>query len=188
MRCADYEDIAELLGCRPTLSRLLRERPTALWHAYLTSWQPLHYRLVGPGRLENAEAQLEALYESRHYGTYKSSGRGYDALPEGLEGQAKPGDPRKLQGPFWWVGVAQSWWKMWRRLQAMKRDGVPLAPLRLQDHLEANLEFARADAEEKGIVHSLAMHEEPAGDAEARRAVFGGSGRNAVAEAEAALE
>ena len=26
MRCADYEDIAELLGCRPSLSRLLRER------------------------------------------------------------------------------------------------------------------------------------------------------------------
>ena len=120
MWCADYEDIAELLGCRPTLSRLLRERPTALWHAYLTSWQPLHYRLVGPGRLENAEAQLEALYESRHYGTYKSSGRGYDALPEGLEGQDKPGDPRKLQGPFWWVGVAQSWWKMWRRLQVRR--------------------------------------------------------------------
>ena len=70
----------------------------------------------------------------------------------------------------------------------MKRDGLPLAPLRLQDHLEANLEFARADAEEKGIVHSLSMHEEPAGDGEARRAVFGDSGRNAVVEAEAALE
>ena len=39
-----------------------------------------------------------------------------------------------------------------------------------RDTVEANLEFAKADTEEKGIVHSLSMHEEPAGDGEARRA------------------
>merc|ERR1712098_52763 len=60
-----YDDLARLIGCFPSFWKLLRERPTAFWHAWITSFQPLQYRLVGPGRLEKAEKWLTELHRSR---------------------------------------------------------------------------------------------------------------------------
>lgn len=50
-----YNDLAACIGCYPSFWKLLTERPTAFWHAWLCPGQGLQYRLVGPGRLEKAE-------------------------------------------------------------------------------------------------------------------------------------
>lgn len=63
-----YEDLAQTLGCCPSVFKLLRERPTALWHAWFTTPQALHYRLVGKGRLEDTESLIEGLYRSHYFG------------------------------------------------------------------------------------------------------------------------
>ena len=71
----------------------------------------------------------------------QASGRDYDRLPAEVIGQPKQG-PERRSGAFWWVGAAQSWYSMWRRVEGMRKDGVDLAPMRIQDHLAANLEVS----------------------------------------------
>ena len=76
-----YSDLAHEIGCLPNFWRILTERPTAIWHAYFVFFGPiiqLTNRLVGPGRLENAEEWIEKAYESRHAGVYKEAGAGFD--------------------------------------------------------------------------------------------------------------
>lgn len=70
-----YDDLARLIGCYPSFSLLLKERPTALWHAWFTPWQSLHYRLVGSGRLETTEKSIEELYYERFYGINPKTGK-----------------------------------------------------------------------------------------------------------------
>ena len=65
-----YEDLAETLGVRPTLWRLLTTRPTAIWHAFFVTWNPQQYRLVGPGRTTVAEQWCEERYVSRFYAPF----------------------------------------------------------------------------------------------------------------------
>lgn len=63
-----YDDLAKCIGCYPSLWKLLKERPTAIWHAWFTTPQALHYRLVGEGRLEGTEKTIEGLYRTHYYG------------------------------------------------------------------------------------------------------------------------
>ena len=70
-----YPAIAKLIGCYPSFWKLATERPTAIWHAWFTTWNPLQYRLVGPGRLECAERQIERMHHSRFWGIDPRTGR-----------------------------------------------------------------------------------------------------------------
>jgi len=65
-----YDEMARLIGCYPSLWKILTERPTALWHAWFIPMSPSQYRLVGPGRLEIAEQWLEMNYYDQFFGTY----------------------------------------------------------------------------------------------------------------------
>ena len=68
---------------QPTFWNILTERPTAFWHAFFAFGRinQLPNRLVGPGRLEKMEEWIEERYASRHSGTYKQAGAGYDHNP-----------------------------------------------------------------------------------------------------------
>lgn len=138
-----YDDLAEVIGCRPTLTKLLRERPTALWHAFLTNWQAAQYRLVGPGRLEKTEEWMEKLYQSRYYeGT----------LPDGSK---KPG-PRNRGGI---MGTAVGFVEVAGMLGVLAWYGVKgeLVGPRIQDAREKNERRAATD----GLRHSRGLHEAP---------------------------
>lgn len=63
-----YKTLAKWIGCYPSFSKLLKERPTAIWHAWFTTWNPCQYRLVGPGRLESAENSIERMHHARYWG------------------------------------------------------------------------------------------------------------------------
>lgn len=39
MHFSYYDDLARTMGCYPSLWKLLMERPTAIWHAWLTTPQ-----------------------------------------------------------------------------------------------------------------------------------------------------
>lgn len=136
-----YEDLAEFVGVRPTLSRLLRERPSAIWHAFFVTWCPLQYRLVGPGRFEAAEQWIEERFATRFYS---------ERLPDG---RRKPGpvDRGGLIGTFnrvvRLVVVSAMYW-------GCRAAGYKCGPA-IQDHLDANLAWAERDAKERGIPHQL---------------------------------
>jgi hypothetical protein len=126
-----YDDLAVAIGCYPSLKLLWNERPTAFWHAWLTPWQPLQYRLVGKGRLESAEKSIEELYQSRFYGVCP------------LTGNRRTG-PRIRSGllaPFKSVGVISALSLMalycWLR-------GANLG-FHIQDKLKENLRYAATD-------------------------------------------
>jgi len=53
-----YEELAAFIGCQPTLSRLLVERPEALWHGLFSPVCGLVYRLVGPGKTKDSLNEL----------------------------------------------------------------------------------------------------------------------------------
>lgn len=140
-----YEDLAAAIGCQPTLGRLLVERPTALWHAYMTNWQGAQYRLVGPGRMEDAEGWMERLYQSRYYeGT----------LPDGSK---KPG-PWNRGGV---VGTAVGLAEVCGALGLLAWYGMKgeLVGPRIQDAREVYERYAASDS----VGHSRGLHESPEG-------------------------
>jgi dimethylaniline monooxygenase (N-oxide forming) len=78
-------------------------------------------RLVGPGRLENAESWIEEAYKSRHFGKYKSAGAGYDYNK--LEGKLKNRDgagPRNRRSALWVLDNFKAWWKFSSRMSELK--------------------------------------------------------------------
>merc|ERR1719443_2673369 len=71
-RMSYYDNLAKMIGCYPSVSKILLQRPSALWHAFFTPWTNLTYRLVGPGRQPDAEHWIEEQVQS----TRESMGRG----------------------------------------------------------------------------------------------------------------
>lgn len=167
-----YQDLAHDIGCFPTFWKILTQRPTAFWHAYLVFFGAINQqtnRLVGPGRLENAEEWIEQIYESRHFGRYKDSGAGYDHNPK--VGELKNGDglgPANRRGN-WMYKSMQDWYKFHKRLTDLRAanpewescEGIPFVgkPQPYKLHLKQNLEYALKDME-RGIHHSLELNEE----------------------------
>merc|ERR1719253_2031413 len=49
-----YENLAKMIGCYPSLFKVLAERPSALRHAFFTTWSVMQYRLVGHGASPDA--------------------------------------------------------------------------------------------------------------------------------------
>ncbi|MCR9066906.1 MAG: hypothetical protein NXI00_23245, partial [Cytophagales bacterium] len=127
-----YDDLARQIGCYPSLKALLKERPTAIWHAWFTPWQPLQYRLVGYGRLENSEEAIEQLYESRFYGTCPRTGKQRTGAKNraGFIGFIATSTTISLIGGllFWY----------WLKGASMGDD--------IQDKLQENLEYASSDS------------------------------------------
>jgi hypothetical protein len=146
-----YDDLAKTIGCYPSVPKLLMERPTALWHSWMTMWQPLHWRMVGPGRLENAEEKIEALYHSRYYGTYLSKSNPLYGTPKPGISLYKQWQQRLLAYTFLAVSIPVAW-----------LQGFDLGS-RVEDHLRQNLKRAEEDMARDPVMlhHSLAMHEVP---------------------------
>lgn len=166
-----YQDLAYEIGCYPTLWKLLTERPTAIWHAYFVftmgSITQLTNRLVGNGRLENAERWIEEAYESRHFGEYQEAGAGYDhnfrkGMPKNKDGLG----PLNRRDKWWLWDSMKAWnkfyWRQRRRAQQgyKSAEGLPMIgrPQEARMHLEQNVVFAREDAELRGITHSLELN------------------------------
>lgn len=121
-----YQDLAYAIGCEPTPWRVLTERPTAFWHAFFTNTGQIRNRLVGPGRLENAEMWAEERYTSRHYGEYMDAGGEYDNNP--LAGELRNGDgngPINRRSWMWGAGVVRGWYAMGRQLMAVRSLASP---------------------------------------------------------------
>jgi hypothetical protein len=144
-----YDDLARAIGCYPSLSKLLIERPSAVWHTWLTFWQPLQWRMVGPGRLEMAEEWIEQLHHTRYHGFYMSpSNPRY--------GSAKPGLSHAKQ-----IGVrAAVWTFLSAKLAQAKLQGLSLGP-KIEENKQQYVAFARRDVAKKGIPHSFEMGEPP---------------------------
>ena len=166
-----YQDLAYEIGCYPTFWKLLTERPTAIWHAYFVftmgSITQLINRLVGDGRLENAERWIEEAYESRHFGEYQEAGAGYDhnfrkGMPKNKDGLG----PLNRRNKWWLWGSMKAWNKFyWRQRKRAKQGyksakGLPMIgrPQEARVHLEQNVAFAKEDAELRGITHSLELN------------------------------
>jgi dimethylaniline monooxygenase (N-oxide forming) len=151
-----YEDLAEFLGCRPTLSRILSQRPTAVWHAFFVTWCPLQYRLVGPGRFEIAEQWIEEHYATRFYSPYPIN-------TPFLPGQAKiePNDRYGLVGLFNQIlGYTSVFGLAFfaRYVKGWQVGGT------IRDHLQQNIVYAKEDVEKRGIPHQLEFGGEPSID------------------------
>lgn len=65
-----YDNLAKMIGCYPTLWKVLTERPSALRHAFFTPWSSMVYRLVGHGALPDAKEIIDMQVNS----TRKSCG------------------------------------------------------------------------------------------------------------------
>ena len=169
-----YREMTELIGCFPSFYKLLKERPTAFWHAWLTTWSPSQYRLVGPGRLERAEKDIEQMHHSRYWGIDPRTGkRKPGPLNRGLNPLGPlPRDPNSavmwaLEFPLRWV-------------QAAMRLAVPgfmflgawatghCVSYRLGDHLEDNLWYMKREKQQRlrgdkyvGVSHALVLGEDP---------------------------
>jgi len=137
-----YDDLARHIGCYPSLSLLMKERPTAIWHAWLTPWQPLQYRLVGAGRLELAEQEIEELYYSRFYGVCPRTGKK----------RTGPKNRSGITGFFKSIGVGAFLGTLvvWHWLK-----GANLGD-NLEDKLEENLKYAEYDK----VPHALEFNAE----------------------------
>ena len=122
-------------------------------------------RLVGPGRLEKAEEWIEDVYKARHFGTYQSTGVGYDYIKQ--EGQPKNGDglgPVNRRKSTWFIDTLLDWRKFQQRLTDMRAEnptwesceGIPFVgkPQPTTQHLRQNIEWAQKDIE-NGIPHSF---------------------------------
>ena len=163
-----YQDLAYEIGCEPTPWRLLTERPTAFWHALFTNTGQIRNRLVGPGRLENAELWAEERYHSRHFGFYMDAGGEYDHNP--MEGKPRNGDgngPVNRRSWSWPIRAARGWYAMGRRLIQYGKEGNVVGPIpflqrpqQIKDHHDQNLRYAELDATERGIEHSLQLNAE----------------------------
>eukprot|EP01125_Pyxidicula_operculata_P012607 TRINITY_DN4144_c0_g3_i1.p1 TRINITY_DN4144_c0_g3~~TRINITY_DN4144_c0_g3_i1.p1 ORF type:complete len:683 (+),score=143.53 TRINITY_DN4144_c0_g3_i1:46-2094(+) len=140
---AFYDDLAETIGCYPSITKLLTERPTAIWHAWFTEWQSLHYRLVGPGRLETTEKHIEDFYDSRHYGKFRNLEH------TGMKPLNRGSALGLLKAFGTYVGL-------FTLIAYAKLRGYKCGS-KIQDHLEENLEYAKTDK----IPHSLQIDSEP---------------------------
>ena len=134
-----YDDLANFAGVNPTFSKVLLERPSALWHSMFTTWSPLMYRLVGPGRLEVAERLIEERHWTRYYGPYPDGTprptwdrTGLMAIVQGLKG----------------IVVCASLTLIAKAL-GYKTGG------QIRDHLKQNLDYAEQDIKVRGIPHAL---------------------------------
>lgn len=125
-----YDDLATWIGCYPGFFKLLNERPTAFWHAWLTPWQSLHYRLVGTGRLETTESAIEKLYYSRFYGVNPFTGK-----------KKKGPKNRGVVGSFLALGVSAFLCAnfVWYWLSGYNMGD------KIEDKLEENLAYAAKD-------------------------------------------
>jgi dimethylaniline monooxygenase (N-oxide forming) len=150
-----YREVAEMIGCYPSFSKLFWERPTAFWHAWLTTWSPSQYRLVGPGRLERAERDIELMHHSRYWGVDPRTGTLKPGpMNRGLNPFGPlPRDPLSL--PLWALEFPLRW------VQMVVRILVPgllfllcylcgyNVSYKLSDRLEDNLQYLRR--EKKGM-------------------------------------
>eukprot|EP01065_Artemidia_motanka_P053441 TRINITY_DN9910_c0_g2_i1.p1 TRINITY_DN9910_c0_g2~~TRINITY_DN9910_c0_g2_i1.p1 ORF type:complete len:757 (+),score=124.91 TRINITY_DN9910_c0_g2_i1:206-2272(+) len=143
-----YDDLARFIGVFPSFWKLAAERPSALWHGMFAVWQPLQFRLVGPGSFENAEKEIEDRYYTRHYGEFLC-----DSNPK--KGQAKKGNPNR-EKPLWWSRNARAWRTLAEGVWSDYRSGLNVGN-RIQDHMKDNVEFAKRD----DVEHSLALGQEP---------------------------
>ena len=165
-----FSVIAALASGICTFWRLLTQRPTALWHALFAfgGMNQLCNRLVGPGRLEDAEAWIEERYRTRHFGTYVDAGGDYDY--NRLKGEAKNGDglgpTNRRDPPEQWMRKAVAGWQATlENLTAWEKEqGVVVGPFdgqqQIRSHLQQNLRYAKEDEEQRGIRHSLEVGEE----------------------------
>lgn len=106
-----YDQLATMIGCYPSVWKLLLNRPTAIWHAYFTTWSALTYRLVGPGATKEAERQIEEQF----FSTRDTVGHG-----------------RKFRNPSgwptldYWKQVWQMWWAIkWLELKGFDGSKLP---------------------------------------------------------------
>lgn len=159
-----YEDLAEFVGCLPTLGRILRERPTAYWHAFWCTWTPMQYRLVGPGRFDNAEKFIEERYLTRYYSKFYPAG----TFPD-RSGQVEKGSPVDCGG------LAATFTRAYRLLTVVAMYGIAKYALgmkfgtKIQDALEDNIRYAKDDITLRGISHSLNLHDEPQIDSKSNK-------------------
>ena len=123
--------------------------------ALCTTWSPLLYRLVGPGRLENAEALIEERHWTRYYGPY------HDGTP-------RPTWDRT--GLMAVVNGARALVVLGILTAVAKLNGWQVGG-RIRDHLPQNLAYAKKDIAERGIPHSLEWGAEPEIDVK-RRSVW----------------
>ena len=145
-----YDDIAETLGCMPSFWRLLWERPDCLSHYLFTRWQPLHYRMIGPGAFGHTKEKLDEANESRYNGIYKNE-------EHPLHGEEKPGDPRNLDSYETYFKHASGWARLAWQVILARMSGYS-GGMKIQDHLETNKKYAiEIDLKENGIEHSLQM-------------------------------
>ena len=66
---------------------------------------------------------IEGKYQSRHFGTYKEAGAGYDY--NNLKGQPKNGDgngPKNRRKWNWLMDSAKGWLKFKKRLDDLKKE------------------------------------------------------------------
>jgi len=160
-----YDDLADEIGCKPTFWRLLTQRPTAFWHALFAfgSMNQMPNRLVGPGRLEDAERWIEERYNTRFHGSYLDAGGKFDYNQQ--LGELKNGDGagplNRRKPPAQWVReTVKRWQDTLTQLQKEAQEqGVVVGPFdrtqQIREHLQQNLRYAKEDMEKRGIAHSL---------------------------------
>ena len=167
-----YREITEMIGCYPSFYRLLCERPTAFWHAWGATWNPAQYRLVGPGRLERSERDIEEMHHSRFYGIDPRTGKEKDGpLNRGWNPFGPM--PRDHTILLWLLEFPI------RHIQMLMRIIVPIlmffftwllgynVSYVVGDHLEDNLnyiekyEHGKKQSNDKTVTHALNLGEDP---------------------------
>eukprot|EP00943_MAST-04B_sp_MAST-4B-sp1_P008642 g8642.t1 len=169
-----YREITEMIGCYPSFYKLITERPTAIWHAWGATWNPAQYRLVGPGRLERSEHDIEEMHRTRFYGIDPRTGKRKNGpLNRGFNPFGPL--PREYNSSFllWLLEFPM------RHLQMILRVVVPVllfigtwlfgysVSYVAGDHLEDNLRYmeryerGRKAGEKGDVTHALVLGEDP---------------------------
>lgn len=126
-----YDNLAMMIGCYPSLLKVLTQRPSALWHAFFTPWTNLTYRLVGPGRQPDAEKWIEEQVQS----TREAMGRGKFFMTRGSA-------PRYWPNSDYWKQVF-ALWVMVMKIKIFGFDPASVGPR--PDYLAPEYEYGAED-------------------------------------------